>query len=78
MHLSPGREVVTVTAGPVSRCGSAAFAAQHCPLASGAETAPLGGGGSPSRDAGATLLSLLGHKPCLSCPGASSKPSSQA
>lgn len=31
-----------------ARGESAAFAALHCPLVSGAETAPLGGGGSPS------------------------------
>lgn len=52
-----------------ARGDSAAFAALHCPLVSGAETAPLVGGGSPSPAAQTNLYSYPGHKPGLSCPG---------
>lgn len=47
----------------------AAFAAQHCPLVSGVETAPLGCGSSLSSALGANLCSLPGLQPRQSCPG---------
>lgn len=47
---------------------STAFAAQHCPLVSGVETAPLRGGGSFSCVAWTDLFSPPGHKPQESCP----------
>lgn len=67
---------------PAASCGSATFAAQHCPLVSCAETAPLDGCGSPSSAARTNIFSFLGHKPCQrSWPGGLKKalvPSSKA
>lgn len=68
------RRGVRDSAGRVARRDSAAFPALHCPLVSGAETAPLGGRDSPSWADQKNLHSFPGHKPCQSCPRASRKP----
>lgn len=66
----PGRPQV-----PAASCGSAAFAAQHCPLVSAVETDRLRGAGSFSSAAGTDLFSPPGHNhpPALVCPQEASK-----